>query len=438
MAEAQEPAKTAAETRETTADAHKAALRKERLLLAVLAAVQFAHVMDFVIIMPLGPQLMADFRIGPREFGLIVSAYTFSAAVSGLLAAFFMDRFDRKTALLALLAGFGVGTLLCAYAPTYGFLVGARVAAGAFGGVLSAVVFSVIGDQIPPERRGFAMGIVTSGFSAASVLGLPVGLYMAARTGWHAPFVLLAAITAAVVLFGLLALPPMRAHLARERTSPLADVVTLVKEPRYLRAFALSTVMMFAGFTLTPLLSPYLVANVGVPQEALSLVYLFGGLLTLVTGPVTGRLADRHGHGRVFTLAALLSIAPILAVSNLPPRLPLWMVLVVTTLLMMGFSGRMVPAMALITGSVEPRRRGAFMSVNSSIQQGAAGLAALVAGMVVGGSEATGLTHFPVVGLIAAACTVVSLPLAARLRAAAAPAGSPAPRAVPREEAPAA
>ena len=437
MAEAREPAETAAGTREAAADARKAEIKRERLLLAVLAAVQFAHVMDFVIIMPLGPQLMADFRIGPREFGLIVSAYTFSAAVSGLLAAFFMDRFDRKTALLALLTGFGLGTLLCAYAPTYGFLVGARVAAGAFGGVLSAVVFSVIGDQIPPERRGFAMGIVTSGFSAASVLGLPVGLYMAARAGWHAPFVLLAAITAAVVLFGLLALPPMRAHLARERTSPLADVLSLVREPRYLRAFALSTVMMFAGFTLTPLLSPYLVSNVGVPQEALSLVYLFGGLLTLVTGPVAGRLADRHGHGRVFTVAAVLSIAPILAVSNLPP-LPLWMVLVVTTLLMMGFSGRMVPAMALITGSVEPRRRGAFMSVNSSVQQGAAGLAALVAGMVVGGSEATGLTRFPVVGLIAAACTVVSLPLAARLRAAAVPAGSPAPRAVPRDEAPAA
>ncbi|HEX2205166.1 MAG TPA: MFS transporter [Longimicrobium sp.] len=415
----------------------RAEIKRERLLLAVLAAVQFAHVMDFVIIMPLGPQLMADFRISPREFGLIVSAYTFSAAATGLLAAFFLDRFDRKTALLALLTGFGIGTLLCAYAPTYGWLLGARVAAGAFGGVLSAVVFSVIGDQIPPERRGFAMGIVTSGFSAASVLGLPAGLYLAAHLGWHSPFVMLAAVTAAVVLFGALALPPMRGHLGRERGSPLAEVGALVREPRYLRAFSLSVVMMFAGFTMTPFLSPYLVSNVGIPQEALSLVYLCGGLLTLVTGPVVGRLADRHGHGRVFAAAALLSIVPIVAVSNLPP-LPLWMVLVVTSVMMMGFSGRMVPAMALITGSVEPARRGAFMSVNSAVQQGSAGLASLLAGMVVGGSEATGLTRIPVVGLIAAGCTLLSLPLAARLRPPPAPVPvpvAPAPRAVPRDEA---
>jgi predicted MFS family arabinose efflux permease len=399
----------------------KAERRREWLLLLVLAAVQFCHIMDFVIVMPLGPQLMRSFRITPEQFGLIVSAYTFSAAVSGLLAAFFMDRFDRKTALLGLLAGFGVGTLLCALAPSYPFLLAARVAAGAFGGVLAAVVFAIVGDQIPPARRGTAMGIVTSGFSAASVLGLPVGLFLAAQSSWHAPFYLLAATTAAVIALGFAALPPMRAHLAAERRPALAEVVGVVREPGHLRAFALTVGLMFGGFTVTPFLSPYLVANVGVKEAELSFVYLFGGLFTLLSGPLAGRLADRYGHARVFMAAALLSLVPILAVTHLP-RVPLWVALVATTVLMMGFSARMVPSMALVTGSVEPRRRGGFMSVNSSIQQMSAGLAAMLAGQVVGGSASTGITRFGTVGLIAAGVTLLCLPLAARIRPAEAPA----------------
>ncbi|HEU4453772.1 MAG TPA: MFS transporter [Longimicrobium sp.] len=392
--------------------------RREWMLLFMLAAVQFCHIMDFVIVMPLGPQLMRAFAITPAQFGLIVSAYTFSAAASGLLAAFFMDRFDRKTALLGLLAGFGVGTLACALAPTYGFLLLARVIAGAFGGVLAAVVFAIVGDEIPPARRGFAMGIVTSGFSAASVLGLPVGLFLAARSSWHAPFFLLVAITAAVLALGATSLPSMRSHMTGERRSPVAEVSSVVRQPAHLRAFALMVAMMFGGFTMTPFLSPYLVSNVGIGEVDLSYVYLFGGLTTLLAGPLSGRLADRHGHVRVFVVMALLSIVPILAVSHLP-RVPLAAALVVTSVMMAGFSARMVPAMALITGSVEPRHRGGFMSVNSSVQQMSAGLASMVAGQIVGGSAATGITRFGTVGWVAAACTVVAVPIALSLRPAA-------------------
>src|ERR1700741_4673051 len=225
-----------------------AARRGEWALLAVLAAVQFCHIMDFVIVMPLGPQLMRTFGITPEQFGLIVSAYTFSAAVSGLLAAFVMDRYDRKAGLLVVLAGFGVGTVACALAPSYGFLVLARVMAGAFGGVLGGVVFAIVGDQVPPARRGFAMGGVTSGFSAASVLGLPVGLFLAAHHGWHAPFFLLAGITAAVALLAAAALPPMREHLVESqgRPRPLAGGLEVLREPAHLPAYALMVGLMFA------------------------------------------------------------------------------------------------------------------------------------------------------------------------------------------------
>jgi len=389
--------------------------RREWVLLAVLAAVQFCHIMDFVIVMPLGPQLMRTFRISPEQFGLIVSAYTFSAAASGLLAAFVMDRFDRKQALLVLLAGFGVGTLFCALAPSYGYLLAARVMAGAFGGVLGGLVFAIVGDQVPPARRGFAMGVVMTGFSAASVLGLPVGLVLAARVGWHAPFYLLAGITALVLLLGLLALPAMRAHVSAERPPALAGVLGVLREPAHRRAYALMVMLMFAGFMLTPFLSPYLVSNVGVKEAELGYVYLVGGLLTLASGPLTGRLADRYGHVPVFIGAALVSLVPILLVTNLP-RVPLPAVLAVTSLVFVGFSGRMVPAVALITGSVEPRRRGSFMSLNGSIQQASAGLAALLSGWIVGGTATGGITHFRTVGLVAAGCTLLCIPLAVRLR----------------------
>lgn len=396
-----------------------AARRRERLLLAVLAAVQFCHIVDFVIIMPLAPQLMRSFAITPREFGLIVSAYTFSAAVSGLFAALVMDRFDRKSAMLVLLAGFGLGTLACAFAPTYGFLVAARVFAGAFGGVLAGVVFAVIGDQIPPERRGAATGVVMSGFSAASILGLPLGIWLAAKSGWHLPFLILAIVTLGVLIFSAFALPPMRAHLTGERRAPVADLVAVFREPAHLNAFALSVMLMLGGFTISPFISPYLVGNVGLSETDLMYVYLAGGAFTLISGPVSGRLSDRFGHVRVFTWAAVLSIVPILLITNLP-RVPVAAAVAVTTLMMMGFSSRMVPSTALITGSVEPRRRGAFMSVNTSIQQMAAGAAAFLSGLIVGGSQETGITRYGWVGAVAVAATLCTLPLARRLRAPAA------------------
>ncbi|HEU0052053.1 MAG TPA: MFS transporter [Longimicrobium sp.] len=403
--------------RSTTAGAERAARRREWVILAVLAAVNFCHIVDFVLVMPLGPQLMRGFAITPREFGLIVSAYTFSAAVSGLLAASVMDRFDRKRALLVLLAGFGVGTLACAFAPTYPVLVAARVLAGAFGGVLAGVVFTVIGDEIAPERRGTATGIVMAGFSAASILGLPMGLWFAARAGWHAPFLALAAITGGVLAFAILALPPMRGHLSAERRPPWTVIGEVARQPAHLRAFALSVMLMFGGFTISPFISPYLVANVGVKEEELSFVYLAGGIVTLVVSPLVGRLSDRFGHLRAFTVAALVSTLPIVAVTNLP-RVPLAAALAVTTSLTLGFSSRMVPSMALITGSVEPRLRGAFMSVNASLQQMGAGVASFAAGLIVGGSGETGITRFPVVGAVAAVATLLALPLAARLHAA--------------------
>jgi DHA1 family inner membrane transport protein len=392
---------------------------REWLLLLVLTAVQFCHILDFVILMPLAPQLMRSLHVSPREFGLLVSAYTFSAAISGLVAAAYMDRFDRKRMLLFLLAGFGVGTLLCGLVDSYWLLLSARVATGAFGGVLAGVVFAIVGDQIRPERRGTAMGVLMGAFSAASVLGLPFGLFLAERYTWEAPFLVLSAVTALVFVLGALALQPMRAHLVPregEERRVFRELWEVARHPEHVRAFVLTIAIMFSAFTVVPFLSAYLTANVGMPENQLDMMYLAGGLATMVTGPlIFGPAADRFGHARVFTITAMLSIIPIAAVTNLP-RVGLPVILVVTTLMMVMASGRMISVTALVTSVVEPRRRGSFMSLNSSIQQGAAGAASFVAGLMIGGGEGQPLTGYPVVGLAAISATLLTLVLVRRLR----------------------
>ncbi|HEY0023740.1 MAG TPA: MFS transporter [Longimicrobium sp.] len=388
-------------------------------LLGILLAVQFCHILDFVLIMPLGPMLMRSLDASAKEFGLLVSAYTFSAAITGLVASAYMDRFDRKRMLMVLLAGFGVGTLLCGLVDSYGPLMAARVVAGGFGGVLAGVVFAIVGDQIRPERRATAMGVVMGGFSAASVLGLPFGLSLAEATGWQTPFLVLAGVTGVILVLGTWLLPPMNAHLAHRREGNVfRDLVQVARDPEHVKAFTLTTAIMFSAFTVVPFLSPYLVGNVGMAENKLDLIYFAGGLATLVTGPALfGPLADRYGHARVFAWVAVGSILPIAVVTNLPVS-PLWVILTVTTLMMIMASGRMISATALVTGVVHPARRGSFMSLNSSVQQGAAGLAASVGGLMIagGGGSNAPITGYPAVGALAIAATLTTILLVRRLR----------------------
>jgi predicted MFS family arabinose efflux permease len=402
----------------------------EWLLLLVLAAVQFAHLVDFMIVMPLGPLFIRELAISPQAFGVLVSAYGFSASLSGLLAARFVDRFDRKRALLVLYAGFTAGTLLCAVASDYWLLLIARAVAGGFGGVAGATLLAVIGDAFPYERRGTAMGVIMSSFSVALIVGVPLGLFLANALGWRAPFSVLGGLSVLVLLAAWVILPPLRGHLnAAPSEGESAGLLRVLLEPNHLRAYALMAAVVFGGFLLAPYLATYLVANVGVAEGELFWVYLVGGALTLGTTNLFGRLADRYGKLRVFRLAALSTVPWTLLLANLPPT-PLVVVVLVSTLLMVTGSGRMVPAQAMMTAAAAPRYRGSFMSVNSSVQQMAIGLASILGGLVLGVSPAAGegpaavaggkplapLEGYGWVGLLAAGFTVLSVFLAGFLR----------------------
>ena len=382
---------------------------REGWLLFILAAIQFTHIMDFVIMMPLGPQLMRVFSITPKEFGFLVSAYTFSAAISGFISTLFIDKFDRKNALLGLYIGFILGTFCCAIAPNYTLLLVARILAGAFGGVIGALVFAIIGDAIPEHRRGSATGKVMAAFSVASIAGIPVGLYLASRLDWHAPFFLLTGLSFLVLLVAFLVLPPMKGHLTNAfRTNPLAVVGEILRNKNLLWALSLMVMLTLAGFTVVPFISPYLVSNVGFAENELAYMYMFGGLATVVTSQIAGRLADKFGKTRVFIYTAIFSVIPILLLTNLQPA-PHFLVLLVTTTFFIGFGARFVPAVALITSSVAPKLRGSFMSFNSSIQQLASGASAFLSGLIIQKTAAGTLIHFNTIGIIATVATLLCI-----------------------------
>jgi predicted MFS family arabinose efflux permease len=387
------------------------------LVLLILAAVQFTHVLDFMIVMPLGPQYMRYLGIDAQQFGLVVAAYGFSAGLASLLAAWFIDRFDRKASLLVLYGGLTTATLLCAMAPNYPLLALARAVAGAFGGVVAACVLTIVGDVFPGPRRGTANGVVMSAFSVASIVGVPAGLWLASQFNWRAPFAALTALGCLVLPLARLVLPPLRGHQAQHRPEPSATVWEILLQPTHLRAFALSTALVVSSFLVVPYLATYLVKNAGRTEEELPFVYLFGGAATLLSTPLAGWLTDRIGKLPVFRTVAVLTVVPLLAVTNLPP-VSLAVALTATTLLMVITSARWVPAMALITASAVPRYRGSFLSLNASFQQMAMGLASLVGGAILDTGEGDTLTGFPVAGALASLAAVVSTIMAGQLRTA--------------------
>jgi predicted MFS family arabinose efflux permease len=390
--------------------------RRERWLLLTLAGIQFTHILDFMIMMPLGPQFIALFGISNAEFGVLVSAYTLSAGVSGLLAATYVDRFSRKRLLLTMYALFGLATLACGLAPTYAWLMLARVAAGLFGGVLSALSQTIVADVIPFERRGRAMGVVMTSFSVSTVAGVPLGLFLATHLNWHAPFMAIAAMVGGLVLGAWYTLPRLDAHLHHpERTSVWRSIGQVLAEGNHLKAFALTATMMFAGFTVIPYITIYLQSNAGMLAEQVPWVYLLGGMATLLSARFFGRLTDRVGKVPVFQRMALAVSVPLMA-TTLSAGLPLPALLLISTAFFAMMSGRMIPGMALISSAVEPRLRGTFMTINSAVQSASMGLAALVGGAIIGRDAQGQLTHYWVAGMIGVSASLASVWLAGVVR----------------------
>ncbi len=369
-------------------------------MIAVLTFLQFTIILDFMVISPLGPLLLEKLSMKPAQFGTVVSSYAFSACISGLIAAGFADKFDRKKLLLFFYAGFMAGTILCALATSYHFLLIARIVTGLFGGVIGSVSFAIITDLFPMQVRGRVMGYIQSAFAGSQILGLPVGLILASHFAWHAPFWMIAMIGILVGIVIFIYMKPVTAHLqARHDVDPIKHLGKTVSNPRYLFAFGSTTLLATGGFMIMPFSSAFSTHNLGIPFDKLYILYTVTGIFAIVTGPLIGKASDKFGKYSIFVIGSLLSMLMIVIYSNLGVT-PLWQLCMISVIMFVGISSRMISSSALMMSIPEMADRGAFMSINSSVQQFAGGIGAFVAGLIVVQRPDGNLEHFNTLGYV--------------------------------------
>lgn len=394
-----------------TSPARAGFTRYQIFVVAVLAFLQFTIILDFMIVSPLGAIVMPTLHITPQQFGFAVSSYAFSAALSGVLAAGFADRFDRKRLLLFFYAGFMLGTLLCGLAQTYPMLLMARIVTGFFGGVIGSVVLAIATDLFPLEMRGRVMGFIQTAFAASQVLGLPAGLYFANRWDWHAPFMAIIAIGVPVGLVILWRMKPVNAHLAlKQEHSPLMHLVHTVTEPRYRLAFLLVTLLATGSYMLLPFATAYTVDNIGLPLTTLPTIYLVTGLFTVFMGPLVGKASDSFGKFRTFCFGSALAIVMVAIWTHLG-HTSLIAVIAINILMYLGVFSRMIPAQALLTAVPDVTKRGAFNAVNASLQQFSGGISAAIAGAIIVLGPDNTLRHFDWLGYIVIGVSLTAMVL---------------------------
>ncbi|MER0441955.1 MFS transporter [Emticicia sp. W12TSBA100-4] len=378
-------------------------------IIAILAILQFTLILDFMVLSPLGAILMKELSLQPNQFGLVVSAYAFSAGASGLLAAGFADRFDRKKLLLFFYVGFIFGTTLCAIANSYEFLLIARIVTGIFGGVIGSISFAIISDLFKLELRGRVMGFVQMAFSASQILGLPIGLYLANAFGWHSPFWMIVGFSIIVGIAIVVYMQPITEHLkVQNDRNPFEHLWKTLSKSDYLRAFLATILLATGGFMLMPFGSAFSINNLKIDIKDLPMLYLVTGIFTITFGPLSGKLSDKLGKYKVFFIGSIITVIMVLIYTNLGPT-PLWLVVVVNVLMFAGITARMISASSLMTAVPQLQDRGAFMSINSSIQQISGGAAAALAGVIVSeGSDGT-MQNYPFLGIVVVASMLITI-----------------------------
>lgn len=387
--------------------------KKERIIIFLLATLNFTHILDFMIMMPLGNYLMPFFRISPQQFSMLVASYTLAASVSGFCAAFFIDGYDRKKVLLLAFSGFLVATMACGFAPTYSFLLAARLIAGVFGGLIGAQVISIVSDLFVYERRGRAMGAVMSAFAIASTVGIPLALYVSNLISWHAPFIGIATLGFLLIPFIMIYMPAMNAHLVQghKASMNLHGFKSVFSDPNQIKALLFTGFVMFGHFIIVPFINPFLEFNLGYSKKLTPLIYLVGGVAAFFSANWLGRLSDKVGKLRIFRICLFLSLPMVILITNLVP-ISYWIVLVLFAAWFTVATGRGVTSQAMVSNVPDIRHRGSFQNFNSSIQQAGTGLASLLAGFVVVQGDGGKIMNYFWLGIISVFALLIALALA--------------------------
>jgi predicted MFS family arabinose efflux permease len=382
----------------------------QKFIIAVLAFIQFTVILDFMILSPLGDILMKSMDITPSKFAYVVSSYAFSAGISGILAAGFADKFDRKKLLMFFYAGFVVGTISCGLANTYEALLAARIITGLFGGVIASIGMAIITDLFELRQRGRVMGITQMAFAASQVLGIPIGLFLATKWNWHVAFFMIVAIAVIVGAIMVIRMKPITAHLKLQSDhGPFDHLINTAKNKTYQIGFMATAMLSIGGFMLMPFGSAFLVNNVGIPQNQIQWVFLFTGISSIIIMPIIGRLSDKVDKFKLFTAGSIWAIIMVIVYTNIGVT-PLWLVIALNMLLFMGIMSRMVPSTILATAVPDMKDRGAFMAINSSLQQMAGGLSAVIAGLIVHQATKTSpIEHYNILGYVVASVILVCI-----------------------------
>lgn len=382
----------------------------QKIIIAILALLQFTVILDFMVISPLGDILMKTLNMTTANFGFAVSAYAFSAGISGLLAAGFADKFDRKKLLIFFYTGFIIGTVFCALSTSYITLLLARIFTGLFGGVIGSVSLAIVTDLFVIHQRGRVMGFIQMAFATSQILGIPMGLYFANHWGWHSSFLMIAAL-GLIILFAIITqMPAITKHLELQSDkSPFLHLWHTLSNKNYQIGFAAIAFLSVGGFMLQPFGSAFLVNNIHISQLELPMVFFCTGVSVLFIMPIIGKLSDKVSKFRLFAAGSILSMIIIIIYTNLGP-VPLWEIVLLTMVMFMGIMSRVIPANTLNTAIPEMKDRGAYMSITSSMQQIAGGIAAVCAGFIVHQKTKTSpLENYDILGYVIAAVTFCTI-----------------------------
>ncbi len=381
----------------------------QKMMIAFIAILQFTVILDFMVLSPLGPFLMEDLQLQPNRFSLVVSAYAFSAFASAILTAGFADKFDRKKLLLVFYTGFIIGTFFCAISVTYNQLLLSRIVTGLFGGVIGSIGFAIITDLFTPDQRGRVMGFVQMAFAASQILGIPIGLALANWYNWHFPFYAIVGFSIVVGCIIAVKMKPITAHIAANvGKNAFIHLYKTVTNTRYLRGFLATTLLATGGFMLMPFGSEFATKNLEISTDSLPVMYAITGLFTIVCSPIIGKFSDQFGKFRMFVLGTILTITFVAIYTELGPT-PLWLAIVLNVVLFIGISARMIPASALMTSVPSAQDRGAFMSINSAVQQLSGGIAAAVAGMIVYKDAMGKMQNYPTLGFVVIGSMIIAV-----------------------------
>ena len=373
----------------------------QKIIIFLLAILQFTIVLDFMILAPLGDILMKSMNMSTKQFGTVVSAYAISACISGIFAAGFADKFDRKKLLLFFYAGFIFGTYFCAISYNYETLFIARIITGLFGGVIGSISMAIITDIFSIHQRGKVMGFVQMAFGGSQILGIPIGLVLANYWSWHATFYMVLILAFILGIALVIKLKPLTEHLKLiNNKNALQHLLQTIKKKDYRIGFLATALLSMGGFLIMPFSTAFIVNNIHIAQSQVAIIFFFTGIFSIIIMPIVGKLSDKYDKLMIFGIGTIIAIVMVVIYTHLSP-VPIWLVIIVNIVLFIGIMSRMVPATALNSAVPDAYDRGAYMSINSSLQQFAGGIAALFSGLVVvQKSKNSPIENFDVLGYV--------------------------------------